>query len=77
MNWSVSRCWFLTVVSPYICIVVIAGTNNPRVTQKQVNTLKVIRNPICQNPDIPIKVIRNLVPNIIRIQWPRGLTLTT
>ena len=37
-----------------------AGTTNSGVTRK---------------PDNTLKGIRNLVPNGIRIQWPRGLTV--
>ena len=54
-----------------------AGTNNPGVTRKLDNTLKGIRNPIPRNPDNPFKLIQNLLPNIIWIQWPRGLTVPT
>ena len=39
-----------------------SGTTNTVVTQKQEN---------------PLKVIWNLVPNIIQSQWPKGLTVPT
>ena len=51
------------------------GNTNPGGTRKPDNPLKVIRNPITRNLDNPLKVIRNLVPNIIWIQWSRGLTI--
>ena len=50
-------------------------TNNPGVTRKPYYTFKRIRNPIPWNPDDPLKVIQNLVPNGIRSQWPIGLTV--
>ena len=53
------------------------GTTNPGVTRKPENPLKVIRNPIPWKPDNPIKGIRNLVPNGIRSQWSRDLTIPT
>ena len=54
-----------------------AGTNNPRGTQRLDNPLKGIRNPIPQEPDNPLKGIQDLVQNITRSQWPRGLIMPT
>ena len=54
-----------------------SGTANPGVTQKPDNPPKRIRNPITRKLDNPLKGIRNLVPNRIRSQWPRGLTVPT
>ena len=39
--------------------------------------LKGIRNPIPQDPDNPLKRIRDLLQNITRTQWPTGLTIPT
>ena len=54
-----------------------SGNTNPGGTQKSDNPLKGIRNPIPQNLYIPLKRIRYLVPNVIRNQWKRGLTVIT
>ena len=54
-----------------------SGTNNPGGTQKPDNSLKGTRNPIPRNMDNPRKGIRELVPNGIRSQWTRGLTVPT
>ena len=48
-------------------------TTNPGVTWKPDNPLKGTRNQIHRRLDNPLKGIWNLVPNVIRIQWPRGL----
>ena len=53
------------------------GTTNPGGTRKLDNPLKGIRNPIPQDPDNPLKGIQDLVQNVTRSQWPRGLTIPT
>ena len=54
-----------------------AGTTNPGRTRKPDNPLKGIQNPIPWNLDNPRKGIRQLVPNKIRSQWPRMVTVPT
>ena len=54
-----------------------AGTTNPGITRKLDNPLEGIWNPITRNPDKSLKGIRNIVPNRIRRQWPRGFTVPT
>ena len=53
------------------------GTENSGVTWKPDNPLTVIWNPIPRKPDNLINGIRDLLPNIIQSQWPRGLTVRT
>ena len=45
-----------------LAVEISSETTNPNVTRK---------------PDNPLKGIRNTVPNGIRSQWPRGLTIPT
>ena len=52
-----------------------AGTINPGGTRKPENPLKGILNPITWNLDNPLKGIWDLLPNRIRSQWARGLTI--
>ena len=54
-----------------------AGTTNIGGNRKPDNPLKVIQDPITRNLDNPCKGILELVPNGIRIQWPRGLNVPT
>ena len=54
-----------------------SGTTNHRGTRKPNNTLKITRNPIPRNPDKTLTEIQDLVPNRIRSQWTRGLTVPT
>ena len=53
------------------------GTTNPGGTRKVDNPLKGIWDPITRYPDNPLKGIQDLVPNIIRSQWPIWLTVPT
>ena len=59
----------------YINTVFTDGTTNPRVTQEPDNPLKWIRNTVPWKPDNPIKGIRNIAPNGTRNQWPRWFTV--
>ena len=54
-----------------------AGSTNTGGTRKLYNTLKGIRNPITWNLDNPRKGIWKLVPDGIRSQCPRRLTVQT
>ena len=54
-----------------------AGNTNLGGTRKPDNSIEGIRNPIPQNPYNPFKVIRDLVQNGTRSQWPRRLTIPT
>ena len=57
--------------------IISTGATNPGGTQKPDNPPKGIRDPIPWNPDSPFKGIRNLLPNVILIQFSRGLTVPT
>ena len=52
-----------------------AENTNPGGTQKLDHPLKVTRNPIPWNPDNPLNGINYILPNEIRRQWPRGLSV--
>ena len=54
-----------------------AGTNNQGGTPEPDNPLKGVWNTMPRKLDIPLKGIRDLVPNGIQIQWPRGLNVQT
>ena len=70
---------YTTEVSPTVGLIYVlsSGNNNPGITQKPDNPLKVIRNPIPRNLDNTLKGTRDLLKNGTQIQWPRGLTVAT